>query len=369
MTDTRTLTVPRNTLASALLRALSVNPKDGLVTLDVGETMARVRATGERASIAIDIPTAPTLPFRSSVLGSALLERVEAMPAGPVSFSVDGTGATLSSGRRLFRLRPHPGVDFTEEWPETWADVTPASTGLAAALRAVVHASPLRNETSLPPCVVLESVAGALVVYAVDGSRVSLARVEGLAWPRTVLVHGQDVKALSAELERATEASVSLGPFALWIQTQDAVASFTTVVGSVPSSTVILGLLGATVTRTVANTAELMDCLHATSLASGEHRGVTLTMESELGVVTLASVDGPKAIGAAVDDCTCEIKGVRAAVRANYRFLTDAIKALGGAQVEICLGDMTAERLAPIALRNMDDMLRVEMVMPQRGAA
>ena len=260
-----------------------------------------------------------------------LLDRVKAMPDGPVQITATGTQATIKAvgAARRFLLHGLPAQDFPAlPRPKDEAFTTiPAS--LLAMLMARTHFSISTDETRAHVNSALFEIDGArLRMVSTDGHRLSKAEaiVHDLAGPtRTMLIPLRAVSELRRICDAAKDAPITIaesGP-TVFFTTGGATFSCKTVESAFPPWQQVLPAVAAAAAR--APRAALIDALKAAQVsANARTGGVKVTLAE--GVIRVAGED-PDA-GSAFDEVAADYDGREFTIGVNAKYLLDVLGAI-----------------------------------------
>lgn len=327
--------------------------RDGTLTVSATDLylsmVGRLGATGSA-------PGAIALPARD------LLERVKAMPDGPITISAEGTVATIKgTSARRFKMSHLPGEEFPE-LPTNTAAAEPyhvpcadVATVLARASYAVSPDETRSNLNSLE----LEFVAGRIGATGTDGHRLAHVDLEceGVKadHPGPVLLPLKGAKELAKLVADGVGVSLAATDRWLFATIDESTLSCKLAEAVFPSWRNVIPK-GACESIDVPRRA-LLDCVRAVSVASpASTNGVRLTFGG--GVLRVAS-DSPEK-GDAVDEVSAGRLGM-APITIGFaaRYLTEALECLESDPVTI---EVRGE-LDPIVVR---DGAYAAVVMPMR---
>lgn len=290
------------------------------------------------------------------------LDRVKAMPDGPITIASEGGVTTIKgSGARRFKMSHLPGEEFPE-LPLLYADdayhipCADVATVLARASYAVSPDETRPNLNSLE----LEFASGRMGATGTDGHRLAHVDLEceGVKQdhPGPVLLPLKGAKELAKLV--ADGGTVSLAATDRWL--------FATIDESTLSCKLADAVFpawrnvvpkGSCETITVPRRA-LLDCVRAVSVASpASTNGVRLTFGMAKGVLRVAS-DSPEK-GDAVDEVPIDYAGKPVTIGFAARYLTEALECLDAENV----GVEVRGELDPIVVR---DGAYAAVVMPMR---
>lgn len=336
------ITAAKKDLLRILTRAQGVADKKSTIPilanilLDATGEALRVCATDLYLSVSGSIPAKVTEPGTVALPAKDLVDRIKAMPDGPVSIACPDGGATtiksLGSARR-YTLHGLPGADFPP-LPDPSADA--ARVELPADLLATMIARTqfsISADDSRPNLnsALFERRDGVLRMVSTDGHRLSKmeaplsgdASVEMLLPLRAVV----ELRRIAEDARSDGGASVVLvasGPNAFF-ETPAGVFSVKTTEAVFPSYKQVVPAHSPRVARIPR--AQFADALRAVSLAANDRTG-GVKFSFSPGVLRVTSESPERGNGA--DEIAVDYSGVDVDIGFNAKFFLDALGALEG---------------------------------------
>ncbi len=310
-------------------------------------------------------------PGTLAVPAKDLLERVKAMPEGPVQISsAEGATAQLKAvgARREFRLRGMPGEDFPAlPKPDPNATANTISCPLLAELIAKTHFSISSDETRPHLNSALLEWDGEVVrMVTTDGHRLSKHEVaaEGgqkASFSLLIPLKGiAELRRLCDEAKADKDASplklMRGGPNVFFVRDDTMLAIKLVDAQFPPYQQVIPQKTGS---RVRVGRAQLIDVLRAMSVAASERTGsVRLTLGAGTMRVTSENPDS----GDAFDELPIEYAGTEITIGFNVRYVLDVLTALDDEDVQL---GVTGE-LDPVVIEPGSEKKFLAIVMPMR---
>lgn len=310
-------------------------------------------------------------PGTLAVPAKDLLERVKAMPEGPVQISsAEGATAQLKAvgARREFRLRGMPGEDFPAlPKPDPKANANTISCPLLAELIAKTHFSISSDETRPHLNSALLEWDGEVVrMVTTDGHRLSKHEVpaEGgqkASFSLLIPLKGiAELRRLCDEAKADKDASplklMRGGPNVFFVRDDTTLAIKLVDAQFPPYQQVIPQKTGS---RVRVGRAQLIDVLRAMSVAASERTGsVRLTLGAGNMRVTSENPDS----GDAFDELPIDYAGAEITIGFNVRYVLDVLTALDDEEVQL---GVTGE-LDPVVIEPASEKKFLAIVMPMR---
>ena len=344
-----------------------------LVQAEAGGTL-RASATdlfmAVTASVTGEVVKAGSL----AVPAKDLVERVKAMPEGPVQITAtEGSTAQIKAvgGRREFRLRGMPGEDFPAlPKPDTKASAHSISPTTLADLIAKTHFSISTDETRPHLNSALFEWDGDVVrMVTTDGHRLSkhelpadggqkasfslLIPLKGIAELRRLC---DEAKADKGDKEGSALKMLRGGPN-VFFQREDTTLAIKLVDAQFPPYQQVIPQ--KTETKVRVGRAQLIDVLKAMSVAASERTGsVKLSLSKGIMRVTSENPDS----GDAFDEVPVEYAGADMTIGFNVRYILDVLAALDEDEVRLGISG----ELDPVVVEPGSDKRFLAIVMPMR---
>ena len=303
-----------------------------------------------------------------------LIERVKAMPEGPVQITAtEGSTAQIKAvgGRREFRLRGMPGEDFPAlPKPDAKASAHSISPTTLADLIAKTHFSISTDETRPHLNSALFEWDGDVVrMVTTDGHRLSkhelpadggqkasfslLIPLKGIAELRRLC---DEAKADKGDKEGAGLKMLRGGPN-VFFQREDTTLAIKLVDAQFPPYQQVIPQ--KTETKVRVGRAQLIDVLKAMSVAASERTGsVKLSLSKGIMRVTSENPDS----GDAFDEIAVDYAGADMTIGFNVRYILDVLAALDEDEVRLGISG----ELDPVVVEPGSDKRFLAIVMPMR---
>jgi DNA polymerase III subunit beta len=368
------ITISRDTLLPALARACSVASKKNTMPicecalLVADATGLRVAATDLFSSVSQVLPCDTDKNGSIGLPAKDLLERIKAMPAGPLSLAVDKGVMTITAkgSKRKFRLQGMPADDFPaiEEMPGTadLLEVIPTET-LSLLIDQTKFAVSTDKSRAHLNGANLEFDGGNLRVVATDGYRLSMAQaqVNAQASGRSAIVPQRTLeawaRALSDKTAPKTVTFAQQGPV-LFLRVGEVDFSAKSYDAQFPPWERILPPRGD---DAVTNREELIAALRAVRLSSSAVDGAVVL---DFGQTLKISAESPSA-GYANDEVSADYPGAAVSVRLNAEFLLQSLEALYCDEVAISPGKgLDPVLVVPAKVSSSDRSATKMVVMP-----
>jgi DNA polymerase-3 subunit beta len=344
-----------------------------LVQAETGGTL-RASATdlfmAVTASVTGEVVKAGSL----AVPAKDLVERVKAMPEGPVQITAtEGSTAQIKAvgGRREFRLRGMPGEDFPAlPKPDAKASAHTISPATLADLIAKTHFSISTDETRPHLNSALFEWDGDVVrMVTTDGHRLSkhelpadggqkaafslLIPLKGIAELRRLC---DEARADKGDKEGTGLKMLRGGPN-VFFQREDTTLAIKLVDAQFPPYQQVIPQ--KTETRVRVDRAQLIDVLKAMSVAASERTGsVKLSLSKGIMRVTSENPDS----GDAFDEIAVDYAGADMTIGFNVRYILDVLAALDEDDVRLGISG----ELDPVVVEPGSDKRFLAIVMPMR---
>lgn len=340
-----------------------------LVTADKDGTL-RASATDLFMAVTTVAPAEVKSTGTVAVPAKELVERVKAMPEGPVQIS-STEGATVLikavGAKREFRLRGMPGEDFPAlPKPDAKATEITIAASTLADLIARTHFSISADETRPHLNSALFEWDGDLIrMVTTDGHRLSKYEVQGdgaqkASFSLLVPLKGiVELRRLCDELKSGDGAPLKLlrgGPN-VFFATADSTLAIKLVDAQFPPYQQVIPQRTENGVRV--GRAMLIDVLRAMSVAASERTGsVKLGLTKGTMRVTSENPDS----GDALDEVPVEYGGADMTIGFNVKYILDALGALDEEDIKLGLsGELDPVMIEPISSRRY-----VAIVMPMR---
>lgn len=351
--------------ASAVADKKSTMPILANVLLDAKDGTITVRATDLYLSVSGSIPATVKKPGTIALPGKDLLERVKAMPDGPVSLvSADG-GATIVKAvgaARRFTLHGIPGADFPtlpQPSPKSPRVEIPGRVLAKLIAQTAFAISPDDTRPNLNSALFMFE-PGAIRMVATDGHRLSMATAP--------LNHGEDGREMLLPL-RAVQEVRKLAEDAdlLTMQATSPSVFFETASGvlSVKQTEAVFPPYKHVIPKSHLGSASvarlaLLEAVRCVSLAASDRTsGVKLTFAPSTLTIKGESPES----GDGLDEVPIEFTGRAETVGLNAKYIADVLNALDG--VESVIVEMSGE-VDPVVIRAVGDDGYTAVVMPMR---
>jgi DNA polymerase-3 subunit beta len=297
-----------------------------------------------------------------AVTASDLIERVKALPAGPVNIAVNGQEATISgTGKRQFKSYVIPGGDFPKLPAPTEVDpqVTIPVPQLSELIERTYYAMCPDFTRSHVHAINMVFAAGKLTLCATDGHRGARASDEVAADDREALVPFDAIMVLRSLLARAigdvvitfgkTMAFFDIGTVRLGTKLVD--AQFPSFGQVVPKS----NKHSARVSR-----AALLEAASAVCVAADEKKNGGIQFKMTADTIALKAESAGK--GNATDEVACELTGGPVTFHCSAALFNAALSSLDCDNVLV----ETNGELDPIVIRPPADDSVLALLMPLR---
>ena len=316
------------------------------------ELVARAQATVDRAGEV-------TVPARK------LFDICRTLPEGAaITVEAQGERVVVRAGRSRFQLASLPVAEFpTLEVKEGGESLSLAENLLLGLIDRVAFAMAVQDVRFYLNGMLFDVREGSLRTVATDGHRLALCQV-ALEGPAAELSERQLLLPRKAvlELQRLLEDSESpvtllLGRSQVRLEREDVVFTSNLIDGRFPDYQAVIPI-GADRKVRVDRSA-LRDALTRTAILSNEkYRGVRLQVSPDQLRVMAHNAEQEEA----VEDLAVQTQVEELEIAFNVVYVQEALAALRGSEVEICLRDGNSSCL----IRDADDDSAKHVVMPMR---
>jgi len=360
-------TTPKSDLLALLTRAApiaaskSAQPILSCVLLEASDASLVVSASDLMSSITGRAPAEVKTPGILALPARDLLERIRALPEGPIVLSGDAGSVTLKApgSSRRFKLPAAPADDYPPiPTPDGDAHEIPTAT-LADLIDHVSHAISTDETRAHINSMLVEHEAGVLRAVATDGHRLAMREVDCEGKVPTLLIPLKAVREVRKLCEvgevfavRESKGSAFFEVGGVTFGTRLTASTFPPWRQVVPTKWPSTFRVGG---------AQLADAIRAVSLASDDKSGQRVALDVGRDRVRLSASGADR--GEATDEVSGELDGPAVKIAASAAYLLDAIKAAGGEDVAIGM----AGEVDPIVVKAVGDGTKsVQVVMPMR---
>lgn len=284
---------------------------------------------------------------------------VRALEAGAVQFAVDGSEASISSGRSQFAVRVLPAEEFLKLPQPSGDAVSLDASNLVSALHQVVPAASKDDARPILTGVLFEAESQGLRLVSTDSYRLALRDLPGtslLAEGQHVLVPSRALGELARLLSGAQQVDLRLG-------TDE--ASFD--VGTVRLTTRLLEgefpnyrqlIPPHYPNRLTVAKEPFLDAVRRVKLLARDAAPVRLALGAESIELSAITQD----VGQAREDVEAKYEGAEMVVAFNPEFLINGIEACPGDEVRL----ETLDALKPATVRPTEGTDYLYLLMPVR---
>lgn len=368
------IVIAKNDLLSLLSRVVgcadvkSTLPALKCALLTAQDGRLTVAATDLYLAVSTSAEAEIKKPGAIAVDAKGLLERVKAMPSGPVAITTDANHvvtlkAVASARRYTLRGLPsedYPGIATPDEKAQTLT--IPAST-LGALIRRVSPAISTDETRAALNSMLLSCDGGKVTTVATDGHRLTVAT--------ETLADGGDLAQVliplkgANELKRLVESvakdnptlTVSVSGPTTFVAAGNTTLSIKTVDAQFPPWQQVVPAASKAPLKCAR--AALADAIRAVSLAASDRTGgVVLEFATDSLRITSESPDG----GDGFDELACDYDGAKVRIGANGKYLLDVLGAVDCNEVVVSVGS----DLDPIRFDCVGEDGFTAVVMPMR---
>ena len=288
---------------------------------------------------------------------------VRALEPGAVTLAVEGSEATIASGRSQFAVRVLPAEEFLR-LPEVSGDaVNLDATSLVGALHQVVRAASKDDARPILTGVLFEAESAGLRLVSTDSYRLALRDLPGttlLSEGQHVLVPSRALGELARVLSGSQQVSLRLGTdeASFDVGTEGNTIRLTTrlLEGDFPNYRQLIPPHYPN--RLTVAKAPFLDAVRRVKLLARDAAPVRLSLRPDAVELSAITQD----VGQAREDVEAKYEGAEMVVAFNPEFLIDGVEACAGDEVML----ETLDALKPATVRPLEGTDYLYLLMPVR---
>jgi len=289
---------------------------------------------------------------------------VRALEPGAVTLGVDGSEATIASGRSQFAVRVLPAEEFLRLPQVTGDAVDLDAPSLVAALNQVVRGASKDDARPILTGVLFQAESQGLRLVSTDSYRLALRDLPGttlLAEGQHVLVPSRALGELARVLSGADHVALRLGAdeasFAIGPQGGTTVRLTTRLLeGEFPNYRQLIPPHYPN--RLTVAKAPFLDAVRRVKLLARDAAPVRLSLRPDAVELSAITQD----VGQAREDVEAKYEGAEMVVAFNPEFLIDGVEACAGDEVML----ETLDALKPATVRPLEGADYLYLLMPVR---
>ncbi len=284
---------------------------------------------------------------------------VRALEPGAVTVAVEGSEATIASGRSQFAVRVLPAEEFLR-LPQVSGDaVSLDAPSLLGALQQVVRAASRDDARPILTGVLFEAEAAGLRLVSTDSYRLALRELPGtsvLSEGQRVLVPSRALGELARVLSGAGQVALRLGDDEASFEVGDVRLTTRLLEGDFPNYRQLIPPHYPN--RLTVAKGSFLDAVRRVKLLARDAAPVRLSLRPDSVELSAVTQD----VGQAREDVEAKYEGAEMVAAFNPEFLIDGVEACAGDEVVL----ETLDSLKPATIRPTEGTDYLYLLMPVR---